>query len=233
MSACGSFRFRRRGDIVFNMKICPSCRQIFRDEYQFCLTDGAALDATDEPTLIASKPFTVPIADDAAWNTPTLFGAAINVDQRPAEASVKPRARIAYLAAGLLAGLIIAVGASAGVYLLVRGVPRPDERSALMTNNNAAPIRASMQLEGGPDAPSDASKEQKTAPDNRRKPQTARVIAINALVRLAPTMDAFPVDVLPYNSQVRILRRTGPWYLVKTNYNQTAWMHGNTLELIP
>jgi hypothetical protein len=42
------------------MKSCPKCRQVFSDEYSFCLTDGTPLIGagayTEEPTVVIDRP---------------------------------------------------------------------------------------------------------------------------------------------------------------------------------
>jgi len=58
---------------------------------------------------------------------------------------------------------------------------------------------------------------------------------MNAIVRLAPSIDAPEINIVTFNSPIKIGKSAGgnnPWYRVTTASGQTGWMHGNTIEFV-
>ena len=60
--------------------------------------------------------------------------------------------------------------------------------------------------------------------------QTATVISEKANLRAAPSEKGEITAHLDQNTEVEIIRRKGPWYLVRSS-SSVGWLHGNTIRL--
>jgi hypothetical protein len=59
----------------------------------------------------------------------------------------------------------------------------------------------------------------------------ARVIALTANLREAPSVSSANQEEIPEGVLVKVLDEKRPWYVVRVR-DRVGWMHGNTLEFI-
>jgi len=70
---------------------------------------------------------------------------------------------------------------------------------------------------------------------SKRNQFNGRVIALNAIVRIAPTMEAPELGIISYNTPIKIGKSAGgnnPWFRITTRGGESGWIHGNMIEFV-
>ena len=212
------------------------------------------------PIFVEVKPNNQP----AEWNTPTIQSQIPFipvVPQAPFENKDHRKTYVALLLTGILfgGGLVLLT-----VFLMNKTKPNPTETASLAPanknpNENSNPTQANSAVSSNTNAnPENTNTNVNTAenkkdndnkqpdknsstenPDSKkrekRKGYNGRVVMLNALVRIAPSMDAMPLGYLDYDSPIKIGKKAAPnspWYRVTTPSGISGWMHGNTIEFV-
>ena len=230
------------------MKRCPQCSNVYTDETQFCLNDGAALVEenfalpteadVEEDTIIRHDPI---IVDFAGTNAPTE---AFNYQTAPpveptiiVERQRNTGKYLLFLVIGLLLGgsLVLAT-------LFFARSGNQTENAAKTNKNQTEKVVISNK---NSDSPTNANVSQSLTnaleANNLHADKTAagddefngRVITLNAYVRSAPSKTATQIAVLPQDDRINIGTRespNSPWYKVVCEHGTSGWMHGDTIE---
>lgn len=231
------------------MKRCPQCQNVYGDDIQFCLNDGAALveetapemnyDDDDEATIIRHDPIIVDVgrAHEPVYQTPPT------VASRPTIIVEKERHTGKYLLF-LIVGLLLGGALVLTGLLIARNSNRNDNPANVKINNKnqAEKVTVSNQnsnanttanlLQSNVNAVEASTvHEGKTSADDADF--NGRVITLNAYVRAAPSKTAAEVTILPKDDRLKIGARANPnspWYQVTCEHGITGWMHGDTIE---
>ncbi len=230
------------------MRVCPQCGHSNEDDSTFCVVDGVQLDndarirvdlaqsELDEKTRIVERPSTAPLASPApAASRPALIYGIIGA---LAASVILLATYIALNRVGVDSGNTVSSETSASPLPGSNGITnsaanqsnRSPERPA-PNNSIAGNIADPPQSAASATGPQDADREPK-APA-RKQGFNGRVIMLNAIIRSAPSMDAYEVGVVGFNQPIRIGKSAGgnnPWYRVTSANGTTGWMHGNTIE---
>lgn len=232
------------------MKKCPQCNTVYEDDIDYCLNDGTELaeeifmlptdDSIEAETIIRHDPIIVNLSDQTD-ETPIISEYEMPNGEKvivvPAETPDKTRNYALFLMLGLLIG--------GGLVLATILFTRNNETE----NANVTHINVNLAANGKP-APtakstveiSAANQTLTTAPTNDKHsiPTNAddnslngRVIALNARVRSAPSLNGTVADTLPLGDRLNIVRRenpNSPWYQVECEHGTSGWMHGDTIE---
>lgn len=227
------------------MKRCPRCGHSNDDDSGFCIVDGVVLEGGERVF--------VSLEDE----TPTR----VVPHPQSVETTPLPGIRPAFVYA-ITSTLAAAVLILAAYIVLTRGpqptnsrssndlpitptatptpapTPSPDSKANREKLRNLVNTNSQTQSERQDGASETA---RRVEPDKKTKPTppsrrfNGRVIMWNAVLRLAPSMDAPAVAILPYDHPVTIGKPGGggsPWYRVSTPNGITGWMHGNTIEFV-
>ena len=228
------------------MKKCPQCNNVYTDETQFCLNDGAALveenfampteTNVEEDTIIRHDPIVIDFAQ------PNNVPAEQLNYQTPQPTIIVERQRNTgkYLLF-LIVGLLLGGGLVVATLLLVRNSNQSDntaktnktqtEKVVISNKNSNASNNANVILTNANTVDSTALHSEKTlAADDEFN---GRVITLNAYVRSAPSKTATQIAVLPQDDRINIGTRespNSPWYKVVCEHGTSGWMHGDTIE---
>lgn len=222
------------------MKRCPQCNNVYEDDLQYCLNDGAGLitqtftmpsDAEDfeAETVIRHAPVIVDLSAENISPEPIIYR---NPPVEPV--IVEKPAKRKNPAMFLILGLILGGGLVLATLLLARSFYQNDNTNKInrisRTNSNES-IKTSPD-ETSPDIDKLSQKhETRTGADDEEF--NGRVIALNAYIRASPSRNSDETDVLPVDDRINIERReneNSPWYSVTCEHGTSGWMHGNTIE---
>ena len=223
------------------MKKCPQCNNVYTDETQFCLNDGAALveenfqmptetDA-EEDTIIRHDPI---IVDFARTNAPTeAFNYQTAPPVQPTIIVERQRNTGKYLLF-LIVGLLLGGGLVLATLFFARNSNQTDNTAKTNKNQTekvAIPNKNSNSSNNANSIESNTLHSEKTLADDDEF--NGRVITLNAFVRSAPGKNAPQTDVLPKDDRINIGTRespNSPWYQVTCEHGTSGWMHGDTIE---
>lgn len=229
------------------MKKCPQCNNVYSDETQYCLNDGAVLveesftlpteTDVEEDTIIRHDPI---IVDFARTNAPTE---AFNYQTPPVQPTViVERQRntgkyLLFLVIGLLLGgsLVLATlfFARSSNQSDSAGKTNKNQTEKVVTSNKNSNFPNNANVSQNLTNALEASNihADKTAADDDEF--NGRVITLNAFVRSAPSKNAAQIAVLPQDDRIDISERespNSPWYKVVCEHGTSGWMHGDTIE---
>lgn len=224
------------------MKRCPQCNNVYEDDVQYCLNDGAGLvkqtfavpsdaDEFEVETVIRHDPI---IIDLSAEDVPSE---SVIYRNPPVETVIveKP-ARRKNPAMFLVLGLILGGSLVLATLLLARSFYQTDNSNTVKINQTAE-TNSNESIKISPaETPLDIEKlsqkhETRMSADDAEF--NGRVIARNAYVRASPSRSSEEIDVLPVDDRINIERReneNSPWYYVICEHGTSGWMHGNTIE---
>jgi Bacterial SH3 domain len=227
------------------MKKCPQCNNVYTDETQFCLNDGAALveenfqmptetDA-EEDTIIRHDPI---IVDFARTNAPTE---QFNYQTpQPTIIVERPRSTGKYLLF-LIVGLLLGGGLVLATLFFARNSNQADNTAKTSKNQTEKVVISNKNSNSSNNANISQNLTNSIEASNLHAEKTAadddefngRVITLNAFVRSAPSKNATQIAVLPQDDRINIGTRespNSPWYKVVCEHGTSGWMHGDTIE---
>lgn len=224
------------------MKRCPQCNNVYEDDVQYCLNDGAGLvkqtfalpsDADDfeAETVIRHDPIIVDLSAGQIPPEPIIYR------NPPVETVIVEKgAKRKNPAMFLILGLILGGGLVLATLLLARSFYQNDNSNTVEINETVesnsnesikiSPVETPLDIEN-----SSQKHETRTSADDAEF--NGRVIAINAYIRTSPSRSSDETDVLPVDDRTNIERReneNSPWYYVICEHGTSGWMHGNTIE---
>lgn len=231
------------------MKKCPQCNNVYTDDTQYCLSDGAVLveenlplpsEAAydEEETIIRHDPIVV---DFSPPNEASNYQTA--PPNQPTIIIERPRNTGKYLLF-LIVGLFLGGGLVLATLLVARNYNQNDNAANLKTNknqtervvvsnknSNSQTTNANLAQNIANTIESNKLHDEQTIADDSEF--NGRVITRNAYVRAAPSKSASEVSILPQDDRLKIGERenpNSPWYQVTCEHGVSGWMHGDTIE---
>lgn len=232
------------------MKKCPQCNNVYTDETQYCLNDGAVLVEEnfplpteiepEEDTIIRHDPI---IVDFARQNdVPTeAFNYQTAPPNQPTIIVERQRNTGKYLLF-LIIGLLLGGGLVLATLWLTRNFNQADNAANLKNKNQTEKVILSNKTSNSQTNANAAQNNANVIESNKLHDErttaddsefNGRVITLNAYVRSAPSKNASQITVLPKDDRITIGERenpNSPWYQVTCEHGTSGWMHGDTIE---